>query len=685
MSKNVTIGEPQGTGNDTFLVLSQNEANDLLALGYRVHVIDPGEGGLTVWNKSRGTGDNEKIAEYFRGVSDAVLLLPLWYTIEGKVQQFVENFSSKLSAFGVKLFTPTLEVGQSVRQFIEENAENTYLVSVGDFEDPSLKAAEASETSDGSTDLSAKYRELMMSGEGMAPTTALTMLEDHFDFAYDRENNIAVAIPRPGTDMIPISYNVEGVDLINWLRVTFNDYTGLVTGKTMESNVFSTIGSKTVRSGKFTKTAKRVFRENGNVWIDLGNLSSDCIKLNADGWSLYPSLPQGLGRSFIRDGSVKAIETPQKVELKDAADTLKTYLRPYVNSSEEDWNLLVAWLVNHVLDNESPILMFIAEAGLGKSTACRALQFAGEGGFKLENLSKMPDKPKDLIANLTSKRISTFDNISKISHDMSDTWCQTTTGLEYTERKLFTNSEISTMETRTRIIANAISTNELRDDVKERLVTVRLTNDITNQMHEDDLKNFLVDNHPSVYGAALTLASKVLEIQGNAPVFPSKGPEGLRMQAYARVVWSLDQILGTNGIDHYKSELNLSAQEGFEDPLTQAIMQTMIKHGTYTPEGTWVGRLFNTEILGEYSNVNFRDRLEGVKKEALSARGLPGAMSRKAAGWKRLGLQVGSSARTLNPYTGKKETYYEVVISGNDLVDELREMQYRMEEQPAAV
>ena len=684
MSKNVTIGEPQGTGADTFLVLSQNEANDLLALGYRVHVIDPGEGGLTAWNKSRGTGDNEKIVNYFQGVSDAVLLLPLWFTIEDKVQQFVKAFETKLSAFGVKLFTPTLEVGQSVRQYIQDHAENTYLVSVGDFEDPTVKASEQEETSKGSADLAAKYRELMMSGEGMAPTTALTMLEDHFDFAYDRENNIAVASPRTGTDMVPISYDVEGTDILHWLRVTFNEYTGLVTGKTMESNVLSTVGSKTVRSGKCTKTAKRVFRENGNVWIDLGNLRSDCIKLNADGWNLFPMLPDGLGRSFIRDTSVKPIETPEKIELVDAADTLNTYLRPYINSSEGDWNLLVAWLVNHILDNESPILIFIAEAGLGKSTACRALQFAGEGGFELEDLSQMPFKSKDLIANLSNRRIGTFDNISKISHEMSDTWCRSTTGLEYTERKLFTNSEVSTMKTRARIIANAISTNELRDDVKERLVTIRLTNDIKNQMHEDVLKNFLVENHPKVYGAVLTLASNVLAIQDKAPVFPSKGPEGLRMQAYARVVWALDQILGTDGITHYKNELNLTAQEGFDDPLTLAIMHTMVKNGSYTPEGNWVGRLFNSDILGEYTHASFRDRLEGVKKEALTSRGLAGAMSRKAAGWKRLGLQVGNSTRALNPASGNKETCYEVVISGDALVDELRELNFRMQEQPVS-
>lgn len=684
MSKKLSIGEAQGTGQDTFLVLNQNEANDLLALGFRVHVIDPGEDGITAWNKARGIGEIEKNAEYFSNISDATLLLPLWFSTDTKVQQFIEALTKHLSTFGVKLYNPTLKIGESVRQFISEHGENTYLISVGDFDDPTID--KTPEDLESVKDLSGKYMALLDSDKDMSATTALRMMQDHFNTAFDPENNVAVAIPKSGTSMLTIAYDIEGVDMSHWLRDEYELNTEKVIAKNNVSSSISTLSSKAVRSGVKTKTVKRAHRDNGVVWIDLGNDTSDCVKVTKDGWSIYPHIPSEVGVSFIRDERVTPIKTPIQVPPEKAMDTLSTYLRPYINTSNEDWVLLVAWLVNHILENESPILMFLGEPGLGKSTACQALQFSGEGGYGLEELNDMPEKKQDLIVNLSSTRIGTFDNISKISNEMSDTWCQTTTGLTYKVRKLHTNNEVSKTKVTARIVANAITTNELRDDVKERLVTIRLTKDIENQMKKEHLETFLVENHPSVYGAALALAVKVLEVQENAPVFPSKGPQGMRMQEYARVLWSLDHILGTDGVNQYKETLDISAQEGYEDALTQAVMMTMIKHGTYIPEDDrWVGSLSNSDILNEYSNENFRDRIEGVKKKALTSRSLPNEFTRKSSGWRRLGIQVGPKSRATNPSTGKKDTYYEVVISGEELVDELRELQFRNLEQPLVV
>lgn len=684
MSKKVTFGNTQGKSEDAFIVLDQNEANDLLALGYRVNVLDPGEGGLSQWNSARGTGNLEDNMNMFGGLSHAILLLPKIYLVDGKVQKFIEQFKTQLEALEVELVVPELPVG-TVRQFIEDNKGDTeselFMVLTGEFEDPSIdKNALSEETG---SDFGDKYKALLESDNDMSATTALRMMQDHFTTAFDPENNVAVATPKNGTSMLKISYDIEGTEMTHWLRDEYEQYTDKVIAKNNVTSAINTLSSKAVRSGEKTKTAKRAYRNNGEVWIDLGNDTSECIRVNKEGWVVYPNIPSEVGVSFIRDERVTPIKTPANVPLDKAMDTLTTYLRPYVNTSGEDWVLLVAWLVNHILENESPILMFLGEPGLGKSTACQALQFSGEGGYALQDLPKMPEKVSDLIVNLSSTRIGTFDNVSKISNDMSDTWCQTTTGLEYKVRKLHTNNEVSKTKVTARIVANAISTNELRDDVKERLVTIRLTKDIENQMKKEHLKNFLVENHPLVYGSALALAVKVLEVQENAPIFESKGANGMRMQEYARVLWSLDQILGTDGIEQYKETLNISAQEGYDDPLIQAVMMTMIKNGSYVPEeDRWVGRLYNSDILNEYANENFRDRLEGVKKKPLTARTLPNVFTRNSSGWRRLGIQIGSSARAVNSVTGKKETYYDVVISGEDIVDELRELQFRHQEQP---
>lgn len=688
VNNKIEIIKGSGTSEDVFLVLSIEEAADLEKLGYLAHVLDAKSGGLAAWNKARGIGDGDggQLIEIFSGVDAVALLMPKYVFMEDKSQAFVETLGKTLlAATNTKLFVPELAVGQSVRQFISNHGEDTFDMSIGAVDggdEPIISGENASSVGPQRN----KYIELLQSGDGMAPTAALAMLEDHFTFAFDREKNMGVATPHSSTDIVKVSYDIEGTDVMNWLRDTFNQKTGMVIPLNSEVGSIKTMGSRVARSRIYIDTKKRVIKEGGNVWIDLANDSSECIKLNAEGWETFQQLPEGLGSSFIRDSSVLHIQTPAKVDFKDARSTLNQYLRPYVNSSEEDWTLLIAWLVNHVIDNESPILMFLAEAGLGKSTACRALQFAGEGGFELGELSKMPSKPDDLIVTLAGSRITTFDNISKISHEMSDTWCQSTTGVKYSKRKLRTDNEVVTLKTRSRIIANAISTNELRDDVKERLVTVKLTNDIVNQMKTDDLNSFLVENHPAVYGALLALAVRVLELQESAPVFPSKGREGLRMQAYARVLWSIDQLWGTSGIAHYKNELNLSAESAYDDPLTLSLMGAMAKYGSYVPEDNrWVGRLSNTAILNQHASSTFHERLNGSKEEALTPRALSGVLTRKAAEWKRLGIQIGAGYREYDPMSMRKATFYEVTISGDEITDEIRLLQIRLAEEPTGI
>lgn len=680
-NNNIEIQDGRYDSEDVFLVLNTKEQDDLIQLGYRSHVIDAKEGGLAAWVASRGIGDGDggRLTELFEDVDIVVLLLPLVTLRNAKTKKFVEALSEHLElATNTKLIVPELQAGESVRAYIQRNGNDLFTEAVA-----SVEGRQASDSTsiepEAQTAAQGKYLDILMSGDGMAATAALAMLEDHFEYAYDREQNLTIATPRQGTDILPISYDLDGTDIVNWLRDTYNQFTDSVIPYAAETGAIKTMGSKVVRSKKYIKTVKRVFKENGNVWIDLGNDTADCIRLNQEGWEVLPQLPEGLGSSFIRDESVRWINTPQTVNFKDSKDVLDFYLRPYINTSEDDWILLISWLVNHVLDNESPILMFLAEAGLGKSTACRALQFAAEGGFELEKLSKMPTKPDDLIVALAKQRVGSFDNISKISSDMSDTWCQSTTGLTYSKRKLRTDNETVTLKTRARIIANAISVNELRDDVKERLVNINLTQNIAQQMKTEELENFLVKNHATVYGALLSIAVEVLKVIDGAPVFETKGREGLRMQAYARVLWSLDQLWGTNGIHRYKESLNLSADDAYEDPLTMALLTTMARYGKDVPEDyRWVGSLPNIAIMAAYGNSTFLDRVTGSHDSGLSARGLPAEISRRAAGWKRLGIQVGESYRKTDRISGKKATHYEVQISGKTIYEELRTLNFQM-------
>ena len=111
------------------------------------------------------------------------------------------------------------------------------------------------------------------------------------------------------------------------------------------------------------KLHTRIGTVGGKIYLDLCNEERQAVEIDAGGWRVVDEPPLW----FLR-GSMKALPVPRPGgSLMD--------LREFVNTSDEDFVLLVGWLLASLApDVAYPILALSSEHGSGKTTLTNLLK-----------------------------------------------------------------------------------------------------------------------------------------------------------------------------------------------------------------------------------------------------------------------------------------------------------------------
>ena len=386
-------------------------------------------------------------------------------------------------------------------------------------------------------------------------------------------------------------------------------------------------------------------------------------------------------RAFVPSESVRPISLPVAAEgVPEAMGVLTSHLKPFVNVEDRDWPLVAGWMVNHLIaGNNSPILMLLGTNGSGKSTACNAINYAVEGGRSVPDSLEFSGKKDDVMVTLSKHKVAVFDNISKISEDLSDNLAQVVYGKTYQKRKLRTDDDLVDLYIKSSVIMNGISTGQLREDLKDRMVVLNLAGTVSQQTNIFDLKASQVEHHPQVYGALLTLVSAVMRVlrDENIPAPKSRA----RMDDYARVLGALDHLLGTESVARYLETLDESAEDAQDDPLLLHSVALIRRQANYDEETqVWSGWLGTKELMDAYNTDNdtWNARLSGVHMEALTARTVPERLTRVQAEWARLGVEIRMGEKKRTTVNKRQQTAYPVYIhpKAAELVREARSLDF---------
>ncbi|MFF3454282.1 ATP-binding protein [Streptomyces sp. NPDC002730] len=418
----------------------------------------------------------------------------------------------------------------------------------------------------------------------------------------------------------------------------------------------------------------RTARHEDHIVVDLATPDGRCVLIGPDGWERSPRSPV----LFRRSGAMKALPAP----VRDGDGLAK--LRALMNTSDEGFHLLAAWLVaSFIPDLPHPILTFRGEQGTGKSKgAAMVIGIVDPSGAPKRTA---PRDVKSWATQAFNSWALCIDNVSYIPDWFSDALCRAVTGDGIVDRALYTDDDVVVLEFRRVLAMTTIDAGALAGDLAERLLTIELhTIPDRNRREEAELDRSYRDAHAGILASLFDLLAKVLQVLPQVQL--THRP---RMADFARVLAAVDHVTGWDTQGSYRATAADAVADVLEgEPFARAVVDLVRAAGPAgvcmtaadilgkiaTPEklprkwpkdatraGGQLKRLapalraigFDVDDTQREAEGN-RSRLyriTSVESHRISAPGAPAAPGTIADLYERSGAGAGASARTVSDST----------------------------------
>lgn len=257
----------------------------------------------------------------------------------------------------------------------------------------------------------------------------------------------------------------------------------------------ATLEARARREGQIHPTGLRVKSWQGWGYLDLGRDDWKVVEVGAGGWRLIDA--EKCPVRFTRSPQMRALPIP-------ALEGSFQPLAGLLNTDRRGLILCTAFLLGAVsARGPYPHLAFKGEQGVGKSTAASTLQRLVDP--TTASRRRAPRKEQDLFIAARSAHILSFDNLSTITGDLSDSLCCLSTGGSFATRTLHTNDEETVLQAMRPAIINGIPDLMTRPDLAERTLLIELRRIGPGQrLTEEELEARFVAAHPRLLGALLT-------------------------------------------------------------------------------------------------------------------------------------------------------------------------------------
>ncbi|MBV2357813.1 ATP-binding protein [Streptomyces sp. J2-1] len=371
------------------------------------------------------------------------------------------------------------------------------------------------------------------------------------------------------------------------------------------------------------------------IVVDLGDADGRCVLVRPDGWERASRSPV----LFRRSGAMKPLPEP----VRDGDGLAR--LRDLLNTDEEGFRLLVAWLVAAFIpDLPHPVLTFRGEQGTGKSYAAKMV-------IGIIDPSGAPKRtaPRDIKSWATQAFNSwalCLDNVSIIPDWLSDALCRAVTGDGIVDRALYTDDDVVVLEFRRVLAMTTIDAGALAGDLAERLMTIELHTIPDHKRREEaEMDAAYTEAHAAVLASLFDLLAAVLRVLPDVQL-----TERPRMADFARVLAAVDKVQGWDTLDTYKATARDAVADVLEgEPFAQAVVALVDRAG---PEGL---TLTASELL---ERVAAPDKLPRKWPKDPTRAG--GQLKRLAPALRTIGIEVDDSKRGPKP---KKQRLYTLTAS----------------------
>ncbi|MBP6921046.1 bifunctional DNA primase/polymerase [Candidatus Gracilibacteria bacterium] len=263
-------------------------------------------------------------------------------------------------------------------------------------------------------------------------------------------------------------YPMGSDDLTDYILREYQKEFGGILGQDTAKNVAANIRALAKNTAEQRNVYTRIGydKATNTIYYDLNNEAGEIVKIWEENMEIVVQ----------NDTYFKRFSKMDKQVMPEKGGDFECIWKYFNIETPEDKHLFLVYLIALFLPHiELPILVFNGDKGSAKTSGFR---FVRELIDPLRNKKfagyRMPSKADDLQIQLTQGYFHTYDNLSEIKAEVSDTLCEVVTGGGFSTRKKYSDEEMMERAYSVRLGIGSINTVTYRDDLIERSIVLNL-------------------------------------------------------------------------------------------------------------------------------------------------------------------------------------------------------------------
>jgi hypothetical protein len=292
-----------------------------------------------------------------------------------------------------------------------------------------------------------------VSKKAPSQATALVELAQDVEFFCTPKQEAYAALESGGHREI---WSLRTKPFKTWLaRRYFHEYGGAPGAQALQ-DALAVLEGKAIFEDFVHDVYVRIAEFGDATFIDLTDDAWQAIRVDRSGWEIVAEPPV----RFRRAPGMRELVPPV------AGGRLEA-LRPFLNVTDEDWPLLVGWLLAAGrARGPYPVLALHGEQGTAKSTTARVLRELIDPNEV--DVRAHPRDDRDVVIAARNGHVLAFDNLSHLPQWLSDAFCRLSTGGGFATRSLYTDSDEVLFNVIRPLILNGISEVATSGDLLDR-------------------------------------------------------------------------------------------------------------------------------------------------------------------------------------------------------------------------
>jgi len=468
-------------------------------------------------------------------------------------------------------------------------------------------------------------------GSGGMAETIVEITRQMAELFLDCEGNPCTTININGKNQ---TWFLHSTDYSEWIGHTIYTKTKKSPKRQQLSDAINTLNGIAKFEGNQQEVHLRVANDGDSYIVDLGDETHRAISIQPGKWKIIDSPKQ----KFRRTKNTKPLFEPAPYGTANDLAALVNIEHDRANK-QGDLPMLVACILESLRpDTAFPIMEFCGEQGSGKSTTHEMTRrFIDPTNV---NLKTAPKNVEDIFVSARNNHAVSYNNLSKLSADMQDALCTLSTGGGYASRRLYTNTDEITFDSKRPVLINGIVPLATRPDLLSRIVHFECPPILSGEKKSDkEITALLAEKGPKAMRFLLDTFAEALAL---LPLI--KLSEKPRLLDFATFGEAISQTMGYESdafLNRYNTALKQSAEQSIEgSPVIEAIVN-------YIKSDPRRNKLTGTagEVLRFLRDQN---RQTNLGNWPTNARGFRGAVDRAKPVLRQMGIEVSHPADRRN-------------------------------------